>query len=441
MQKGNISVIDRLLRLYWFWKQHGVVEVWRLVRRKYFRQNAPVAGRDAFSAGDRKIPMSPAKLAETRFESLRPLRAYYPSVTHGRRVSVVTDSINNGSLYGGVGTALIFSALLSNHLKASLRVITRTELPRPDNLGGLLSAVSVELKGDSEFRHAAFYDPGRQIDILPEEIFVTTSWWTTAATAPCVSPAKLIYLLQEDERIFYPFGDDRLRCEAMMRNEDIRFLVNTKLLYDYFCNEGLSNIAARGIWFEPAFPPAVFYPRGGKQQGKKRFLFYARPNNARNLFFLGLEVLELSIMKGVLDPDLWEIVLVGKDIPAFDFGGIKPERYENMTWSDYAALIGTIDLGLVLMYSPHPSYPPLDLAAGGAVVVTNRYANKTDLSSYSPNILCADLDRDALVDALRVASRLALDGPSRERNYRQNNLRADWADTFARAIEFAAGDR
>ncbi len=433
---------DRLFRLYCFWKEHGTVAAWRIIRRKYFNRSLLVTGSDSFSMTDKKIPLSPAKLIDIHFESLRPLRAYYPPGAHARRVSMVTDSINDGSLYGGVGTALIFSALLANHLGASLRVITRTQRARPANLERLLSTVSIELAGESEFRHAAFYDPNYQIDILPDEVFVTTSWWTTAAALPSVSPSQLIYLLQEDERMFYPFGDERLKCESIMRNTEIRFLINSKLLYDYFCKEGFQNIATRGIWFEPAFPPAVFHPRGGGQQGKKRFLFYARPkNNARNLFFLGLEVIEQSIIEGVLDLDQWEIILVGKDIPVLVFNGIKPDRYENMTWSDYAALIGTVDLGLTLMYTPHPSYLPLDLAASGAVVVTNRFDNKTDLSSYSPNILCADINRGALVDALRVGVELAFDQPARERNFLQNNLQTDWGDTLARAIEFASVDR
>ncbi|MFO7570393.1 MAG: hypothetical protein R6W75_11400 [Smithellaceae bacterium] len=430
---------DRLFRLYCFWKQYGTVAAWRIVRRKYFNRPLPVAWQVAAPLVDRNGPVTPSKLIRSRFEALTPLRAFHPSGTHTRRVSLVTDSINSGSLYGGVATSLFFSALLANRLGATLRIITRTERSRPDNFEHILSACGISLDGEVEFRLAAFYDQSYQIDILPEEIFVTTSWWTTAAALPCVSAPQILYLLQEDERMFYPFGDERLKCEAILRNTEIRFLVNTKLLYEYFLEEGFGNIGSRGAWFEPAFPPAVFSPRVTDRQEKKRFLFYARPNNVRNLFYHGLDVIEQAVTQGVLNPDIWEIILVGKDIPAFSFSGGTPVRHENLTWSQYAALTGTIDLGLVLMYSPHPSYPPLDLAASGAVVVTNRYANKKDLSGYSPNILCSDLEPDALVDTLRVAVELALDKPARERNFRQNNLRIDWRDTFVEAINFVAG--
>jgi hypothetical protein len=45
--------------------------------------------------------------------------------------------------------------------------------------------------------------------------------------------------------------------------------------------------------------------------------------------------------------------------------------------------------GLSLMISPHPSYPPLEMAAFGVRVVTNNFANK-NLSPRSPFLNCVD---------------------------------------------------
>jgi hypothetical protein len=75
-------------------------------------------------------------------------------------------------------------------------------------------------------------------------------------------------------------------------------------------------------------------------------------------------------------------------------------RHENLSWTAYADVVGTVDLGLCPDVHPHPSYPPLDLAASGAVVVTNRHGIKQDLDMYSRNILCAEPDPAALVEAL-----------------------------------------
>lgn len=82
------------------------------------------------------------------------------------------------------------------------------------------------------------------------------------------------------------------------------------------------------------------------------------------------------------------------------------------------------------MYTPHPSYPPFDLAASGAVVVTNSFANKQDLSSYSPNILCVELETEALLGALRTGVAIANDHEIRDRNFAANTLGTDWTSAF-----------
>ncbi|NPT42349.1 hypothetical protein GNZ12_13710 [Paraburkholderia sp. 1N] len=426
-------MIDRAYRVYCYWKTHGTSALQQLVYRKL----ATRLRASSDSMADAKTSQKTAtQLYRARFESLAPLQTYTIPASDVRRVSIVTDSVGSGSLFGGVGTALIFSALLANKLGAQLRIITRTQRAQPENIDHILSLYGIKLQHEVQFKFAAFFDKKYELDVKEGDVFVTTSWWTTAATLPSVPRESIIYLLQEDERMFYPFGDDRVKCEEVLRNDDIRFLINTKLLFDHLTGDGLSNIAVKGTWFEPAFPKAVFHPREKASAGKKRFFFYARPGNARNLFYLGIKVIEQAIAQEVLDLAEWEICLVGKDIPAVVFdGGYAPEKFENLTWSEYAELAGTIDVGLSLMSTPHPSYPPLDLAASGAVVVTNRFGNKKDLSGYSPNLICADLERDALVDALRSAVTLASDLRQREQNYRANGLAVDWQQAFGGIIQ------
>ena len=66
-----------------------------------------------------------------------------------------------------------------------------------------------------------------------------------------------------------------------------------------------------------------------------------------------------------------------------------------------------MDLGLCLMDTPHPSYPPLDLAASGAVVVTNTHGSKKSLEEWSRNIIAAPPSVSALIDALRDGVKLS----------------------------------
>jgi hypothetical protein len=242
--------------------------------------------------------------------------------------------------------------------------------------------------------------------------------------------------------MFYPFGEDRVQCERVLRNQQIRFVVNTRLLFEHLVATGLTNLERNSLWFEPSFPKTLFHQRPREAGGKKRFFFYARPNNPRNLFHIGLDLIDRAVNEGVLDLAQWDIFLVGKDIPNVSFGdGYVPERCEGLDWEAYADLAGTIDLGLCLMYTPHPSYPPFDLAASGAVVVTNRFANKQDLSNYSANILCADLNTDVLVDALRAGVALADDNETRTRNLAANGLGADWVQSFEQTLQILVARR
>jgi hypothetical protein len=172
---------------------------------------------------------------------------------------------------------------------------------------------------------------------------------------------------------------------------------------------------------------------------KKKFFFYARPNNPRNLFFLGLQIIEKAIQLNIINLKDWEIYLIGKDIPSVTFdGGYTPIKRENLTWSEYADLLGSIDLGLSLMYTPHPSYPPLDLAASGAVVVTNRYEGKRDLSDYSMNIICSDLNLVSLVDAVQKGVNAVDEKLSRENNYKCNGMISSWNLAFDSLISSIA---
>jgi hypothetical protein len=358
------------------------------------------------------------------------------------RVNLVTDNINRGSLYGGVGTSIIMAALVAEARGARLRIVTRHEAADPSGLQTLLDCYGIGLSHDIQFAWAPLGSGSSEIDVADDEVFITTSWWTTAATLASVRTEAVIYLLQEDERMFYPHGDDHLLCSRVMQNKDIRFVINTRLLYDHLVASGLPNVKANGIWFEPSFPPELFYPREREEDARPRLLFYARPLvHARNLFYFGLEVLEAAITRGIIDLQEWDVVLVGRDIPdlRLDDGEYIPERVQNLDWAQYADLAGKTDLALCLMYTPHPSYPPFDLAASGAVVITNRYGNKQDLSAYSANIICSDLDMDAMLESMARGVQLALDPRRRGENFADQRLGQDWKQSFAHVLNHMNG--
>ncbi len=188
--------------------------------------------------------------------STEPLRAY-ASPEPERRLSIVTDSIGEGSLFGGVGTALIIGTLLAEDLHARLRLITRTERPHLERIRTVLDAQGLTWKGDIDIVHRRRAGP-RMCAVGAGDVFLTTSWWTTRATLGAVPASKVIYLLQEDERLFYARGDEQLRCAETLGQSNLHCLVNSALLYRHFTQgpEPLAQLEGRALWFEPAFPSA-----------------------------------------------------------------------------------------------------------------------------------------------------------------------------------------
>jgi len=376
-----------------------------------------------------------------QYAYLEPLRTY-PASGFGRRLSVVTDGIDPDRLHGGVGTAIILGILLAQHLRAGLRLITRRQEAEPSQLVSVLAANGLRWEDEIEFLHAPS-GVGDDVPVGDADLFLTTSWWTTKTTRRAVDPRRILYLLQEDERSFYPHGDERLRCAEALSDTELHFVVNSRMLYQHLIQgpEPLVSIRDRGIWFEPAFPETLFYDDREQraQRRTKNFFFYARPENLRNLYWRGLEAVGAAIEEAILPPNDWRFVFGGRKIERIVLPcGVSPEIRENLPWAEYAALIRQIDLGLSLMDSPHPSYPPLDLAASGAVVVTNRSGLKRSLDSYSENIFCVDATLEGLKQGIARAAETASNETRRAANFARNRMLRDWTTAFAPVLQRCA---
>ncbi len=421
-----------------FWRTHGflafVAESWaRLSGKGRTLEPVVVSGPEP----ERRTWVTPRELLQQQSLPCRALRTFASPGDRPSRVNLVIDRMDRGSLYGETGIALVLAALLAQSRGDRVRIVTRAEAAQPGDVESVLSAYGLSLPEGMEFEHAPPHDTARELDLLDGELFITTSWWTTAAALSAMRPDQVLYLVQDDERTFYPYGDAHHQCSTVMRNPDLRFVVSSRLLFDHFAAGGPANIAQHGIWFEPAFPAGIFVRRSPIGNGRRTLAFDARPQSPRHLLFFGLEVLEAAVSRGIIDLAAWDIVLVGSGLPdlRLDDGRYTPRRLENPSWTEYAQFLGTVDLGLGLMYSPHPGYPVLDMAAGGAVVVTNRFAGKQDLSAYSRNILCGELELHSMLQALSAGVRLAQDAQTREANRLADGFQRDWRASFASVVE------
>lgn len=380
----------------------------------------------ALPGGEPPVP-TVGEWLEKRWWAIQPL-SFFPIPSSGPRLSVVTDSVGSASLFGGVGTALVLAALLANRMGATLRLITRTDPPDTSAVARLLAANGVGLETPLEAVLAPTHG-GRQLPVSDEDYFLSTSWWTTRSLLPSVRRDRLVYLLQEDERMFYPHGDDRLRCDQTMCEPGLTIVVNSRLLFEHLADgqHAIPDLAERGVWFEPAFPAAGRTLAPPDASGRRKLFFYARPNNLRNLFCTGLEAISHAIAAGTLHPAEWDVHLVGKDVPDLLFPrAVRPRRIEGLSWTDYHGLVASMDAGIVLMDTPHPSYPPLDLAAHGAAVLANAHGLKADLSCYSRNILLEQPDMPSLARGISRLVALARDHATRSSNLRTDRICRDW---------------
>jgi hypothetical protein len=80
--------------------------------------------------------------------------------------------------------------------------------------------------------------------------------------------------------------------------------------------------------------------------------------------------------------------------------------YPRQTQEKYRQVLREHDLGLSLMYTPHPSLVPIEMASAGMLVVTNTYANKTaeKLQAISANILAVEPTIKAVTLGLKEAA-------------------------------------
>ncbi|CDI11469.1 hypothetical protein [Agrobacterium pusense] len=415
-------------------------EIRRPFRRVVYKRNGSVRAR--YHAWLANTPVSVhSDSVETvqgcldkRWSGLRPL-VTFPDTNAEKRINLVTDSIRESSLFGGVGTALLLAVLLSEKSKAPLRVITRLEPPDTLALSALLKANNIEFSGRVEFQFAPHYG-SRELPVSPLDFFISTSWWTTRSLLNTVAHDRIIYLLQEDERMFYPMGDDHVACSLTLAEPVKLVVINTKLLYDCLTDQkyGVSGLEVRSMFFEPAFSDRE--RDWNRVPGKRNLFFYARPKNLRNLYFTGLGLIERAVSEGIIDPQEWKVHLVGHDVPKLEFSSnLEAEYHKPMRWEQYLEFLRGMDAGISLMHTPHPSYPPLDLASMGIPVLTNAAFGKRHLGGYSNNIICAELDSMSLLAGVRQLIAKANDLESCRQNLATDNICRSWRKALGNVVD------
>lgn len=359
------------------------------------------AGADAASAGLAKPAQ--AVVDQRKIPQFRPeLDAPEPAVT------VLVPTLNPTEIYAGIATALDIGAGLS--ARGHLVRFVATDLPIASAEASHQFVASRLPPGTSPADARFSLLCGRlqpRLSFHPDDTFLATAWWS-AHLVQALRPAgfrraDFLYLLQDYEPNFYAWGPEFADAEASYRM-NFRPLFNTTTLRDYF--------AALGFGFAtpdaPCFAPSIDIPRyasGTRPPApvRRRLAVYGRPAVARNMFPLAVEGIERFLQQSGLTPAQIEVLSVGMPHDHVSLqGGHQITCLGKLPLEDYPDWLLTVDVGLSLMLSPHPSHPPLEMAAAGLRVVTNRFATK-DLSRLTPAILSVDTTPQAVADGLARA--------------------------------------
>lgn len=359
-----------------------------------------------------------------------------------KRLNLVTDSLNPDSLLGGTATALICATKLAAVYGYELRIITRNA---DVNAVGYRNAIEIsgieppeKVSFFSDWQRHTSPDSSYKLELGRNEVFLATSWWSATAIRATAPQSRLLYIIQEVENFFYNYGSEHLLCTNIMNAKGIDFIVNSHYLNDYFAKE-YPNITEHGCFFEPAFSQKLYKCGSFHEKEKYKLFFYARPNNPRNLFAFGVNLLNRAIAEGILDMSEWEICCAGQSAPKLTFcDGSHSINLGQMSWEEYARFLSDVDLGLCLMYTPHPSYPPYDVACSGGVVLSNKMLNKQHFDECS-NVILADLDDDSVLDGFRAAVALARNAEQRKKNYLESRFCRDWNTAMEPVVEHMKG--
>ncbi|MCF7831352.1 MAG: hypothetical protein K9M36_00485 [Candidatus Pacebacteria bacterium] len=356
------------------------------------------------------------------------------------RINLVLDSLQDKYVFGGVATVIIFATLFALRTGYVLRIIIRDEEAQPVAYENFLKSMNIEKPIQVEFFStytAESYNTA--LEISEKDIFVATSWWSSYLVNKVCLMENFFHIIQESEVVFYNNGDDAYWCEKVLANPRVKYIVNSRILFEYFQNSSFENIKHNSIYFEPAFTSHLYQPNKNAFLPKDTYvlLFYARPNTPRNLYYTGLKLIEEAFQKKVLEKEKWKIYFAGENIdPPHFFNGVIPHVLGKMTWEEYSDFLKKVDLGFSLLWTPHPGYMPMDIASSGGVALTNTYQKRTN-AHYSKNIICGDIIRDDFVDIyFKQAVMLAQNPEGRYENYRANNMETSWEKTFEDSFLF-----
>ncbi len=329
-----------------------------------------------------------------------PTVSTYP-LTAEPRLNILVPSLLRKDIFGGIATAcLIGFAFQMRHPETKLRFLLTDRGGDPAALRDVMHKYFGDRAQNVSFEiQDVTSGDCRPVSIHQQDYFFTTAWWTCHQIEHLCQKRPFFYLIQDFEPGFHAWGDDYAAALSTYHLHHVP-IFNSLLLRDFFLDQRLTT-KEKSLCFEPLFS---FNPVKRKRDKEKNVLFfYGRQSVSRNLFKTGVCAITEALKQGAFQEGEWEFLSAGEDHPDVVLSpNAVLKSVGKLTLEGYWELLSRVDVGLSLMLSPHPSYPPLEIASSGAICVTNTFANK-DLSNYSTNIISCKPSIFAIADGLKQA--------------------------------------
>lgn len=356
-------------------------------------------------------------------EALRDLRGYrlaglrsasprFQDEPSDPRLNVVIPSIHSRDAFGGLSTAIRFAKAMEPHFpRIRFLVLNDAESSFEQTRWQGWEAGAQAALAKKSICYVSSKD--FVLDVGVNDRFVTTYFHTALYVKTIAEPFSeqykrefplSVYLIQDFEPGFFPWGSDYMLAKSTYTQKyPIAAVFNTMLLQDFFKQKGY--MFAHTFAFEPKLNPflAKQQARVGETKKQKELLVYGRPGTSRNAFEMAVEALRIW-GKNYPTAGEWRLVSLGRRHRSIPIASnLKLVSFGKVSIEEYADYLLRSAVGLSLMISPHPSYPPLEMAAFGVRVVTNAFANKNSktLSVRSPLITCLDeVDPNSIAKAI-----------------------------------------
>ncbi len=380
-----------------------------------------------------------------------------------RKLNIVADSscqpcinfllptLDTSLIYGGYISAFQFAGFLQR-IGFLVRIIV-VEQPIRTSLEHIISACDTALPAASSIlrtcqvieRTAGNEEP---VLISRDDLFIAyNSASAQLAYNSMEQPKKdpFIFYIQEEEGHFHSHNSYRAFCESVYDLPHLG-IYNSPQLVRYFEKMGLGNFSSDArckehISYRHALNTAALpSERELAYRKTKKLVFFARPERhaERNLFELGLLSLKEACADNAFPPGAWELHAIGSvnSEPLNMPGGQKLYFPGKLPLDQYARSLSGYDVGLSLMFAPHPSVPNLEMSAAGLPTVTTTFHSRSalEMESISRNLIAVKPSVKSITAGLFQAKKRATQFRQRLEDA-QFDWPRSWKDSFDEDFE------